>query len=190
MKVKIKNLKIAQTLVGKPVPLSKDGHAGRYIEYLLEQLGFIINRGHGPDILVFGLEVKTRDLDATSPQTVADMQVEDIIDTPYEQSHVHAKFQQQLRVYIKNQIIVSAEIYDFSKSRIQKEIKAAYEHAREQLIKEPWLPATSCKGKYYGYFEKCVGKQSYSFRLSDSQMTKLENMATSTLDNFFELEYA
>lgn len=186
MKVRIKSLKFAQSLVGKIVPTSKDGHAGRYNEYLLENMGVTINRGHGPDILSIGVEVKSRDLDATSPHTIADMSLDEIINTPYEQSHVYEKFQQQLRVHIKDQVIVSADVYDFGKPRVQQLIKAAYENAREQLIKEPWLTATSAKGKFYGYFEQCAGKKSYSFRLSDGQMTKLENMVTSTFDKFIE----
>ena len=186
MKAKIKTLKICQLLIGQYVPPSKDGHAGRYAEHMLESAGFTMNRGHGPDILPFGLEVKTRDLDATSPQTIADMSLDEIVSTPYNKSHVHDKFQQQLRVYIKDRVIISADIYDFSLPRIQRVVEDAYEHARKQLIENPWLEATSCKGKYHGYFEKCAGKQSYSFRLSTTHMTDLENMATSNFDNIFE----
>lgn len=186
MKVKIKTLKFIDALVGQYVPSTENGHAGRAVEILLEQMGVPINRGHGPDILVFGLEVKTRNVDAVSPQTVADMSLEDIINTSYAASHVCEKFQQQLRVYVKDQKIVSAKIYDFSLPHIQRIIELAYENARAQLTNAPYLTTTSCKGKYFGYFEKCSGKNTYSFRLSPQHLVDIENMSTSTFKHLYE----
>jgi hypothetical protein len=186
MKAKIKSLKFIDSLIGQYVPPTENGHAGRAVEVLLERMGVPINRGHGPDVLVFGLEIKTRDVDAVSPQTIADMSLDSIIGTPYSASHVCEKFQQQLRVYVKNQRIISAKIYDFSLPHIQHKIELAYEHARTQLTNHPYLESTSCKGKYFGYFEKCVGKNTYSFRLTPQHFIDIENMSTSNFKQLYE----
>lgn len=184
--MKVKTFKPALKLIGKVVPDNKNGHAGRYIEKLLEEAGVPINRGRGPDIEIIGLEVKTRDLDATSPQTIADMSVEDIINTSYRNSHVFKKFQQQLRIYTKNNVIVSAEVYDFSPPHIQELIEHAYDHAKAQLIKNPELTRTAYTGKY-GYFERVSPhRKSLSFRLSNDDMATLEGMAKSEYKNLFE----
>lgn len=186
MKVKIKSLKFAQALVGQTVPPSAGGYAGRAAENMLNSMGVRINRGHGPDILGIGTEVKTRDLNSTSPQTVADMTLEEILSTPYEQSHVFEKIQRQLRIYIKENVIVSAEFYDFSSQNIQDKIKKAYNHAQAQLIANPNLVATSARGNFFGYFEKCSGKTSYSFRMTDHHYQVLEAMSRSTFNKFFD----
>ena len=134
MTFRITKLKTVNQLVGKKLPTNKNGHAGRAVEVLLEQMGFPINKGHGPDIEQLGVEVKTRDIDAVSPQTVADMRPDMIKTTPYKQSHVYEKFQQQLRIYTKEDVIISAEIYDFSAPVIQDLIQHAYEYAQQQII--------------------------------------------------------
>ena len=126
IKAKVKVFKIANQLIGKTVPASAGGHAGRAVENLLEYMGVPINRGRGADILVYGLEVKTRDVGATSAQTIADMQPEDIINNDYRNSNVWKKFQQQLRIKIKDGIIIEARVYDFSAPHIQSLIEKAY----------------------------------------------------------------
>lgn len=186
MKVKIKSLKLADKLLGIKVPATINGHAGRAVEDILESMGMPINRKHGPDVLQYQLEIKTRDVDATSPQTIADMSLNEILNTPYEQSHVFEKFQQQLRVYIKDQVIVKATVYDFSHSHVQRKIKEAYEHGQAQLRNNPNLIATSSKGNYYGYFERVSGRSSYSFRMSASRYFSMESMSQTTFEKFIE----
>lgn len=185
--VKIKKLKLADSLIGMHVPPSENGHAGRAVENILESMGMPINRKHGPDVLQWQLEIKTRDLDATSPQTIADMTLDEIVATPYEQSHVCEKFQQQLRVYIKDNVIVKAQVYDFSQDHVQRKIKDAYENGRAQLTKNSNLTATSSRGHYFGYFEKSANKNTYSFRMSARNYTGMENMSTSTFAQLIEL---
>jgi hypothetical protein len=183
--MKVKTFKPATQLIGQVVPDNKDGHAGRYVEKLLEQMGVPINRGHGPDIDSLGLEIKTRDIDASSPQTVADMKVDDIINTSYKNSHVCKKFQQQLRVYTKDNVIISAEVYDFSITAIQDLIESAYNHAQAQVVQNPELTRTEYKGQF-GYFERVsANRKSLSFRLSKEDMAKLEKIATSMYKHLF-----
>lgn len=189
MNVKIKSIPALKELVGKSVPTYMHGHSGRTVERLVEELLNVdVNRGHGPDIPKYQLEIKARDLDATSPQTVADMSYEEIVSTPYRKSHVYEKFQQQIRVYTQNNVIVSADIYDFGKPQIQDIIESAYNNAQEQLIENSYLTCTSCKGGYYGYFEQCAGRTTYSFRLSNTNMKELENMSTSTFNKVFDYQ--
>jgi predicted HicB family RNase H-like nuclease len=183
--MKVKIFKPAQMLIGLTVPTNQHGHAGRFVENKLESMGVQVNRGHGPDFIDYGLELKTRDVDATSAQTVADMHLEDIVIFDYKDSHVFKKFQQQLRVYIKDNIIVSADVYDFSHSSIQCLMEQAYDHAKKQLINCNDLTRTEYKG-YYGYFEKVdANRKTFSFRLSKSDMEALEGMAKSNYKNLF-----
>jgi len=183
--MKVKVFKPAKLLIGQIVPTNQHGHAGRYVESLIEKMGVLINRGHGPDFIDYGLELKTRDVDATSAQTIADMSVEEIINKSYKDSHVFKKFQQQLRVYIRDNVIVSADIYDFSHSSIQDLLEKAYNHARKQLVQCQDLDRTEYTG-FYGFFERVdKDRKTLSFRLSKKDMITLEGMAKSEYKNLF-----
>jgi hypothetical protein len=188
--VKVKQFKLAQQLVGQQLPTNKDGHAGRALESLLETLGITINKGAGADILVYGLEVKTRKETASSAQTVATMSIQDIINTPYKKSNIYQKFQQQLRIKTNElDIIASAEIYDFDQPQIQDLVEQGYEFARKQIIANNYIGYTSYVG-HWGYFEQCHLPQSdaYSFRFSKQDMEDLEAMAHSTFSILFTYE--
>lgn len=193
MKNKIKVTKLTEKflriLIGKELPTYMNGHAGRALEDLLETYGFDIDRRAGVDIKIFGLEVKTRSLIATSPQTVTTMYYNDIISTPYKLSPVYAKFQQQLRIKLdEHNIIVSAEIYDFDQPQIQEQVEIAYERCRKVLLENPHLSYTPYQTGQYGYFEQVhlPRSEAYSFRFSDGMMTDLENMAKTEFKNLFE----
>jgi hypothetical protein len=187
--VKIKKLKLTKQILGKDLGTNQNGHAGRQMENILEDLGVDINRGHGPDIQKFGLEVKTRDRDAISAQTIADMNINDIVNTDYEHSHVREKFQQQLRVYTEQGTVTDADVYDFSARWIQDTIKVAYDHARQQLIQSKssgtHIACTRVDG-HFGYFEsRPDSPNTYSFRVSNANMDKLERMTHSTFGKLF-----
>jgi hypothetical protein len=182
---KITPANICQFLIGEYLGTNQNGNAGRELENLLESWGLSINRGHGPDILIFRWELKSRDLDAISPHTIADMNIDDIRNCSYRNSHVRTKFQTQLRVYTRYGTIVDAGIYDFSDPDIQEIIEKAYEHARQQLIKDPSLECTRHAG-FYAYFERKQNcETSYSFRVSYRDMPVLEGMARSTFGKMF-----
>ena len=185
MKAKITYLKVS--MVGKSVASTFGGASGRDIENKLREQGIPISNAHGADIPDFDLEVKSRDLDATSAQTVGSMTPEDIIATPYRASVIYEKLQQQYRVKTKDQVIVSAKIYDFSSPHIQEKIEQCYEAARQKIIngdQRDYIP-----GGYYGFFERsAVGPRSYQFRFTDGAMKKLEAMSQSTFYKLFTLE--
>jgi hypothetical protein len=99
------------------------------------------------------------------------MSVKTIIKTPYDQSAVSAKMQQQFRVYFDHtlNLINDQEMCDFSIPEIQEKLRDAYESARQEIIsgcreytikKEPW-----------GYFEKHMNDdKTYKFRIPHSAM--------------------
>lgn len=183
---KVKVFKLAEQLLGKVLPNNIGGHAGRELERLLESMGVPINRGRGCDWKVYGLEVKSRDMDATSPQTVATMHKDDIKTMAYEDSAIFEKFQQQLRVYTKDRVIVEARVHDFSAPHIQRLIRLAYNHAQAQF--SLGTAGDYVYGSEYGYFEVTNPKSpdSYSFRINAGAFDKLEAMVASTYGNLFE----
>jgi hypothetical protein len=104
---KIKEVKFLPDLIGRALPSKAFGRAGRAFEDMLEEdYGITVNRGKGPDNPMFGIDYKTRDLDSVSPQTIASMSVSDIIKTPYRESNVFEKFQQQIRIKTKNNVVL------------------------------------------------------------------------------------
>ena len=188
---KVKAFKLASQLIGCQLPTNQGGHAGRAVEDLLRNMGVPINTGKGADILVHGLELKTRKLSATSPQTVATISENDVTITPYKLSPIYAKFQQQLRVYTNDlDIIVNAKVVDFDQLHIQELVESAYEHGRKQIIATPGIKHTTYAGGYWGYFEQCHLPQStaYSFRFSGTDLEKLVDMAESTFSTIFDYE--
>jgi hypothetical protein len=187
-KAKIKKLKITGHLIGIKLPTNIDGHAGRELENILSDAGIKINKGQGPDIVDWGIEVKSRKKSATSPQTITSMSPTDIINTPYKDSNVFKKFQQQLRVKTNDDnVIVDAELYDFDKPQIQELIEEAYEHARKIITDNPAVGYTPYVG-HWGYFEQTKENSgSYDFRVSDTMMKKLEAMTKSTFNQHFEV---
>jgi hypothetical protein len=182
---RVKIFKLADDLIGKKLPTNQGGHAGRALENLLESMGVEINRGQGCDWKVYNLEIKSRDVDATSPQTVATMSPKNIKLVRYRDSVVCEKFQQQLRVYTKECVIVHARVHDFSAAHIQGLVESAYNNARAQFIlgtNDDYV-----YGSEYGYFERTNPKsKSYSFRINVGAFEKLEAMAASTYNDLFE----
>lgn len=185
MKAKIVGLKT--NLVGETVSPKTHGAAGRDIENRLRAQGFPISNESGPDLPSIGVEVKSRDVDATSAQSVGSMLPEDIIKTPYHESVICKKLQQQFRVKHKDQVIVSADMYDFSPKYIQERIETSYEAARQKIIVGD--DGDYISGGPYGYFERTVkGSRSYQFRVSNGAVKKLEIMASATSNKLFTFE--
>jgi len=188
---KIKEVKFLPELIGQTLPSKYFGQAGRAFEDMLEEsYGITVNRGPGVDSPMFGIEYKTRDLDSISPQTIATMSIDEIINTCYRESNVFKKFQQQIRIKTKNNVIVEADLYDFRPTHIQEKIEAAYEYARAQLANNRNL-RTTISGPdglgYWGYFENTNNREnSRAFRINPSGMDDYENMAKSNFTNIFD----
>jgi len=184
----IKNLgKAERALIGMPVPPQQYGNVGTLVEDFLESQGYTINRGSGPDLLDIGVEIKTRTIEATSAQSVGGMTIEDIISTPWEDSPIRAKIQQQFRVKHSSEkgCIVSARMYDFRRDDIQESMRHAYESARQMIINGN--RGSYIRGDYAaGYFEY-KESNTYNFRLPHGVMENFERMASNNYKNLFEL---
>jgi hypothetical protein len=166
--------------------LSKDhSRRGREFEEVLEQSGFRINTGSGVDMPDYDLEVKTKDIHSTSPNTVGSMTHEDVCNKSYEESGIFEKIQRQFRIETDNGTITNQEIFDFSKPFVQDLIKDAYESARTKMIQGD--RSSYISGSAYGYFEQKT-ENSWAFRISVTAMKKLEGMAKSTFENFFDYD--
>lgn len=186
MNMKITSLNV--DLVGKSVP-SKYNGSGQAIEQMLIEQGIPVDtRTAGPDIQVDGytpVEVKSRDIDSTSAQDVCKMSAAYIIKTPYRSSRVFEKTQRQYRVKTKDQVIISAEIVDFSPKFIQDKIEESYEICRKKIIagdKSNYIYGTA-----WGYLEQTnKNSKSYSFRIGHGAMKSLESMANSTYRELYD----
>lgn len=186
-KVKVTSVPgLNKILLGLQLPTNLNGEAGKFVEQKLIEHGWPINTRKGCDILLLDLEIKTRKISATSSQTIGGMTYVDIINTEYEHSAIYIKFRRQYRIKTNDlDIVVSADVYNFDQPQIQRLIKEAYNHARDQLRNNSDLSATSYNG-FYGYFErKLEGGNSFDFRLSNSDMETLERMATSKYSDLF-----
>ena len=193
MKPKIKRLKITEQLIGKTLPPTYGGASGRGLETLMISLGIPLQNGAGADWKLFGLEVKSRDLEATSPQTIGTILPENMILNDWKNSPVAEKFQQQFRVHTRDNVIVSARVYDFSPGFIQEKVSKAWDILRDCVelelraqVNDPahelplYIPGTR-----YGYLERKENIRSYHFRMSSAAMEELEGMALSTLNSLF-----
>jgi len=184
-KPKITHLKV--NIVGESIAPTFGGASGRDGEKKLIKRGVPLSNGPGADIPQCDFEVKTRDLDATSAHTVGTMSARNIKSTPYKKSTIYHKLQQQYRIKSRDQIIVSAEVYDFSAPHIQEKIEKCYEVARQKIIDGDQRNYVS--GGYYGFFERMAdGPRSYQFRFTDGAMKKLEAMSRSTFHKLFNWE--
>jgi hypothetical protein len=191
-KPKVRQLKNLDKLIGQILPGTNGGASGRGLEKLItEVLHIPIDRGAGPDIRVYDLEVKSRDVDSDADHTIGTMTTSSILASDYDQTHIKDKLQQQLRVKTKDNVIVEADIYDFSRRDIQDQIRSAYESARRELTElfnihggkfEDYLRIHG--GQFGGFEYKNNG--SFAFRISDAGMKKLETSAKSMFGTMFE----
>lgn len=184
VKAKIKSLKKGVN-AGDLVPQSQlNGNNGRYFEKLLANNGHFISNGKGVDMPDQNVEIKTRKSNSTSYHTVGSITLEDIINLPYNQTHLFKKLQSQYRVKYNDEFLVvtDASIYDFSDLVIQDKIEKAYEICRKKVIAgniSDWI-----SGSPFGNLEK-QNANSWKFRISSNGMKILENMAKSTFNKHF-----
>jgi hypothetical protein len=185
MKAKVKSIKTDFRGLALPDPATQ----GRDFEAVLARLGNPVNPGQGADYPEVGLEVKTKNEESSSANSVGSMIWKDIKITPYPLSSIAKKLQQQYRVKIKNGIVISTKVYDFSAPHIQAVIEKAYETARAKIIAGD--NSNYITGGEFGYFERKKLKggkltNSWAFRIPVKSMGKLEGMTQSTYTTFFE----
>jgi hypothetical protein len=185
-KVKVKSIKT--DFRGTVLPKEHDLR-GRAFEQILKNLGNPVAVGAGADYPKHGLEVKTKDTESTSANSVGSILYEDIKTTPYSKSSIAEKLQQQYRVKVKDGIVVSNKIYDFSKPHIQAVLENAYETARAKIIAGD--NSNYITGGEFGHFERKKLKggkltNSWVFRIPVKSMDKLEGMAQSMFNELFD----
>lgn len=168
--------------VGTKVPEQQQyGNVGRWVESKMKEQGWDVVNSAGVDIPKFNVEIKSRKIESNSHHTVGTMTIDSIISTPYDQSIVKEKFQQQYRVHYsdKDQVVVSEELVDFSHEYIQNKVRDAYETGREQIIKnsQQGYHPTYVKGSEWGHFERTKSKNSYSFRIPNHSMKAFEQVS-------------
>lgn len=191
-KPKVRQIKNLDKLIGQILPSTNGGASGRGLEKLITKVLHIpIDQGVGADIRVYNLEVKSRDIDSDADHTIGTMTISSILTSDYDQTHIKDKLQQQLRVKTKDNVIVDATIYDFSRSDIQDQIRSSYEMARQGLIElhkvhgDDFADYLRIHGGQFGGFEY-KNNGSFAFRISDAGMTKLETSAKSMFGTLFE----
>jgi hypothetical protein len=175
---KITALKKAQeALIGMKIPKLDSGNIGRLIERVIESLGYTLNKGAGPDLPQWEVEIKSTVWPTNSSRSIGLMTFTDIINTSYENSLIYKKLQQQFVVKHcrTTMVITEAKMYDFRDPEIQAKFKDAYESTRSVL-------ATYQPGHYpkdvkvvgkCGYWE-FKGSNNFKFRILPAAMKKIE----------------
>lgn len=139
--VKTKSFK--DSLVGMEIPCTipeiNTGKIGRSIEDIIENFGIKVNRNEGVDLIDYGVEVKSRCSYAGTNITIATMQRDYVINTPYKQSIAYKKLQ-QLRIVDYDYdakkgvaVIVADKVYDWSDPALQYSFERKYERGRKNL---------------------------------------------------------
>ena len=188
--MKVSKIKHGVT-VGTEIPHKQwYGNIGHWVEDQLKENGYDINSGSGADLLDYGVEIKSRKIESSSPHTVGTQRIEDIIATPYDQSTIKDKFQQQYRVKYSDerQVVTEESIYDFSMDYIQDRVREAYECGRKKIAQNaaqgyhpPYV-----KGSEWGNFEITESCSSYRFRIPNHSMKKIEKISKNS-DQFGKL---
>jgi hypothetical protein len=179
--------KAEKALVGIRVPEQKNGNVGRLTDAIMEEEGYTLNYGKGPDIPEFGIEKKTKGSESMSPYTIGSMTYDDIMKYSYDESPIKDKLQ-TFFVVEHDQIfmeIIKAGVYDFTKDCIQDIIRHAYNSAREELT----TGVTYVRGEgAWGYFEYKKNSNSWLFRIPVNNMKKLMAMARNNFYSLFETD--
>lgn len=193
MKAKIKSLKVDLSKVKFEDPSKvNDGRNGKILESAMIDQGFQIDQNGTIDIPKLDIEIKTRKADTHSMHTIGTMTYDSILTTKWADSPIKQKIQRQYRVTIYSEDSATGRVVDLSHPAIQKELEQAYEKCRMILQLSNRLLQGTIKGGQYGCLEHKPGKtgngKSYAFRIPNSGMTKLLNLANLTNNPLFEVQ--
>jgi len=179
--------------VGTIIPMTESGgNIGRWVEDQLEKNGYSVNRQKGIDLHQLGIEVKTRKIDSTSAHTVGSMSPYDIIDNDWlPGNNVFDKVQKQYRV--KHQInpltgdnlVVSAQIYDFTDIEIQSKLKESWDHCRQVLVQNPNYTFEYIRGQDKWAYLELQNNGYYQFRITSGYMDKMEKISNTNKSKLF-----
>lgn len=162
---------------GTEVPITAGQKVGNEIgiwaEGKLEEMGYPINRGKGPDLP--GVEHKTRRAGTTSPMTIGRTTTDELISTPWEQSTLRDKCQQ---IAITNWdenlgITLGTDIIDLRNEACQSVLRDAYENARKSILNGE-DESTEVDGDVY--FEK-KSKNGWQMRVTSGGLKRMKSRA-------------
>lgn len=188
MNVRVTKLGKAETaLVGKSIPKMEyhnQNNVATLVEETMKDEGYHVDSCGTVDLPGLDVEIKSRSIQSRSPQTVGSMTVRNIINTPYNLSSIKKKIKQQFRVKHDqvNCVIVDAKMYHFDDFYIQGKLEEAYEYGRAIIasMDPDKLPAYIPPNGHIAYFERCTNRLSYSFRIRNGAMKKLEKMSATS----------
>lgn len=167
---------------GTTIPYISNAQKGHWVEDCVEAAGITINRRQGVDVGILGVEIKSKCVESSSPNSIATMSINKIISTDYEDSLICEKLQHVYRVEYSNetQTVVSEEEFDFTDPSIQTLFRNTYEKCRKEIESnfQDGIVLPYISGEY-GQFEITPTKNSYSFRIPVGKMKKIKAMSKS-----------
>jgi len=171
---------------GHVIPLvQKHGNIGRWVENYLALQGYKINKGFGIDLLGLNLEIKTRDVNATSAQTITSLSLPNLVNYDWNRGPAKHKIARQYRVLYKqldagSSIVVESGVFDFTKSGIPQILRYDFDVNRRYFIdyleEHGEYPKYVNKGSGWLFLERTTEREFWQVRLTNSNMNKLENM--------------
>jgi hypothetical protein len=163
--------------------LTPGSTAGYQVQEHLEEQGWKLNHGEGPDLKESGIEIKTRKKSSKSAHTIGSMTIENIVTSSYSDSNVSNKFQKQFRVvYDDYGQVLNQKVFDFTDPYIQSEMSKSWELNKEELRKH-LNTETKNLPKYIKHenaifiWEKKKSGRSYSARLTNGVQQKFESIS-------------
>lgn len=133
------------------------------------------NPGPGVDIPDFLLELKTRDVNSTSGQTVTKMTRNKLLSYEWnDKNPAWQKLQYQYRMHYDFETleILEVELWDFTIDRIQNRFAKEWLAIKTLLLKDPKLVRTTTKDMWL-YLDKEQKSNTYHVRINDSTLRQL-----------------
>lgn len=172
-------------LLGEIVPPTANGAAGNYLHELLgKKYKHPVNKGAGADYVSLRVEVKSRDVDATSPVTIGRMSAGNIINTEYQKSHLREKTQNIRFIKHRDQVVVEDYVLNTDKFLIQQDLENIYNLLRDRLragLRQVYVTMPN------GFFQwETKDFDIYELRIKGSKLRAFEQAAKSTIDQYFQ----
>jgi len=171
---------------GHVIPLVQSyGNIGRYVENYLASKGYKINKGFGIDLVGLKLEIKTRDINATSAQTVTSLSLPNLLNYDWQRGPARHKITRQYRVLYKqldskSSIVVESGVFDFTKSGIPSILESDFDINRRYFIdyveKHGEYPKYVNQGSGWLFLERTTENEVWQVRITNRNMNKLEAM--------------
>lgn len=185
-------------LVGQVFPntINKkdDGAYGKYIDALIKAELQVFDPGNGnPDLSDYDIELKSKYDESDTMWTIANMSVNDILNTDYINSPVYRKLQSVLLVSHNKELITEVELIYLDNDDAQLCIKECYESVRQQL--KNYVHSNGASFSSSKQFKEEVGVLEYSnigqqfkFRIRSAHFKTIVNMSAnvSIRDQFFD----